>query len=204
MRPRWLTLRECGRLMGFPENFILHPDRVSSYQQFGNAVTPPVIAFVAGSVMAAVQGGGKQREGGGVDGMTRRVHAAALRVVLDSMPEEGRGTREEFLEKKIVLKRGGGGFGVGVSAAEEGTEGGEEAVVFKGTVQELVGEKGKGKGKEKEKEKKRGQGRVERVMAKASEAPSTMTTNSRFGLGFAAGIAVGAVLCLAIVKKKKL
>lgn len=46
--PRRLTPRECARLMGFPDSFIL--DGLSDtrlYQQFGNSVVVPVIRAVA-------------------------------------------------------------------------------------------------------------------------------------------------------------
>lgn len=47
-RPRKLTPRECARLQGFPEDFIV--DAVSdaqAYRQFGNSVSVPVIHAVA-------------------------------------------------------------------------------------------------------------------------------------------------------------
>lgn len=50
-RPRKLTPRECARLQGFPEQFIV--DAVSDvqiYKQFGNSVTVPVVEAVAKSV----------------------------------------------------------------------------------------------------------------------------------------------------------
>ena len=48
-RPRWLTPREAARLMGFPESFLLPPG-LTAYEQLGNAVTPAVIALVAGKM----------------------------------------------------------------------------------------------------------------------------------------------------------
>jgi len=50
--PRKLTPRECARLQGFPDDFIV--DCVSdaqSYKQFGNSVAVPVIRAVAQSMM---------------------------------------------------------------------------------------------------------------------------------------------------------
>lgn len=41
--PRMLTPRECARLQGFPETFILHPTKTAAYKQFGNAVTVPLV-----------------------------------------------------------------------------------------------------------------------------------------------------------------
>lgn len=56
--PRKLTPRECARLQGFPEAFIV--DGVSdcqAYKQFGNSVTVPVVRSVALQVIAAYKAG---------------------------------------------------------------------------------------------------------------------------------------------------
>ena len=41
--PRRITPRECARLQGFPESFIIHPSDECAYKQFGNSVSVPVI-----------------------------------------------------------------------------------------------------------------------------------------------------------------
>lgn len=46
-RPRRLTPRECGRLMGFPENFKIPVSDTQAYRQFGNSVVMPVMQEVA-------------------------------------------------------------------------------------------------------------------------------------------------------------
>lgn len=46
-RPRRLTPRECARLMGFPDNFIIPVSDTQAYRQFGNSVVMPVIKEVA-------------------------------------------------------------------------------------------------------------------------------------------------------------
>jgi DNA (cytosine-5)-methyltransferase 1 len=54
-RPRKLTPRECARLQGFPENYIV--DAVSdaqAYKQFGNSVTVPVVRAVANQLLMAL------------------------------------------------------------------------------------------------------------------------------------------------------
>lgn len=54
--PRLLTPRECARLQGFPENFVV--DAVSKariYEQFGNSVCVPVVRAVAQSLVKAMQ-----------------------------------------------------------------------------------------------------------------------------------------------------
>ena len=48
--PRFFTLRECCRLQGFPEDFVIPTDRqlISQfYRQIGNAVSVPCVVAVA-------------------------------------------------------------------------------------------------------------------------------------------------------------
>ncbi|NJL89278.1 MAG: DNA cytosine methyltransferase [Coleofasciculaceae cyanobacterium SM2_1_6] len=45
-RPRRITPRECARLQGFPESYIIHPQDNAAYKQFGNAVSVPVIRAI--------------------------------------------------------------------------------------------------------------------------------------------------------------
>jgi DNA (cytosine-5)-methyltransferase 1 len=45
-RPRRITPRECARLQGFPESYIVHPDDSAAYKQFGNAVSVPVVKAI--------------------------------------------------------------------------------------------------------------------------------------------------------------
>lgn len=46
-RPRRLTPRECARLMGFPDDFIIPVSDTQAYKQFGNSVVIPVMREVA-------------------------------------------------------------------------------------------------------------------------------------------------------------
>lgn len=46
-RPRRLTPRECARLMGFPETFVIPVSDMQSYKQFGNSVVVPMMTEVA-------------------------------------------------------------------------------------------------------------------------------------------------------------
>lgn len=46
-RPRRLTPRECARLMGFPDDFVIPVSDTQAYKQFGNSVVVPVVAEVA-------------------------------------------------------------------------------------------------------------------------------------------------------------
>ncbi len=45
--PRMLTPRECARLQGFPESFIIPVSNCRAYKQFGNSVAVPVIRAIA-------------------------------------------------------------------------------------------------------------------------------------------------------------
>ena len=45
--PRKLTPRECARLQGFPETFIIPVSATQAYKQFGNSVAVPVVRAVA-------------------------------------------------------------------------------------------------------------------------------------------------------------
>ncbi len=45
--PRKLTPRECARLQGFPEQFIIPVSDTQAYKQFGNSVAVPVIRAIA-------------------------------------------------------------------------------------------------------------------------------------------------------------
>lgn len=47
LNPRRLTPRECCRLQGFPEDFIIPVSDTQAYKQFGNSVCVPVIRAVA-------------------------------------------------------------------------------------------------------------------------------------------------------------
>lgn len=44
--PRRITPRECARLQGFPDSFVLHPNDSFAYRQLGNSVSVPVITAI--------------------------------------------------------------------------------------------------------------------------------------------------------------
>ena len=52
--PRKLTPRECARLQGFPEQFIIPVSDTQAYKQFGNSVAVPVIRAVANNLIHAL------------------------------------------------------------------------------------------------------------------------------------------------------
>jgi len=47
--PRTLTARECARVSGFPEDFILHPRERQAIRQFGNSIVVSVLRAIIGS-----------------------------------------------------------------------------------------------------------------------------------------------------------
>jgi DNA (cytosine-5)-methyltransferase 1 len=49
--PRMLTLRECARLQGYPDDFNPHSSNAQGYKQFGNSVTVPVVSAIAGAII---------------------------------------------------------------------------------------------------------------------------------------------------------
>lgn len=51
--PRKLTPRECARLQGFPDEFIIPVSDTQAYHQFGNSVTVPTVRAVAELMMEA-------------------------------------------------------------------------------------------------------------------------------------------------------
>lgn len=62
--PRRFSARECARLMGFPNSYILIPQKQNQgrmayfkqfYRMFGNAVCPPLIAALAGCVLERIE-----------------------------------------------------------------------------------------------------------------------------------------------------
>ncbi len=52
--PRRLTPRECARLQGFPESFVIPVSDTQAYMQFGNSVVVPLMASVAELVVKAI------------------------------------------------------------------------------------------------------------------------------------------------------
>lgn len=52
--PRRLIPRECARLMGFPEDFIIPVSDNQAYKQFGNAVVPPVVKDISQEVIKSL------------------------------------------------------------------------------------------------------------------------------------------------------
>ncbi len=54
--PRKLTPRECAKLQGFPDNYIVNAvSDVQAYKQFGNSVAVPVVRAVATQLLATMQ-----------------------------------------------------------------------------------------------------------------------------------------------------
>ena len=53
--PRKLTPRECARLQGFPEKFIIPVSDTQAYKQFGNSVAVPVVRAVAKKIIGEIK-----------------------------------------------------------------------------------------------------------------------------------------------------
>lgn len=53
--PRRLTPRECARLQGFPDDFIIPVSDTQAYKQFGNSVVVPLMANVAQLVVDKIK-----------------------------------------------------------------------------------------------------------------------------------------------------
>ena len=53
--PRRLTPRECARLQGFPDEFIIPVSDTQAYKQFGNSVVVPLMSNVAGLVVKKME-----------------------------------------------------------------------------------------------------------------------------------------------------
>lgn len=56
--PRRLTPRECARLQGFPDRFIIPVSDARAYKQFGNSVCIPMIEAVAKAELEYMRGNG--------------------------------------------------------------------------------------------------------------------------------------------------
>lgn len=53
--PRRLTPRECARLQGFPDDFIIPVSDTQAYKQFGNSVAVPIVEILAKEVAKTLQ-----------------------------------------------------------------------------------------------------------------------------------------------------
>ncbi|MCU0512450.1 MAG: DNA (cytosine-5-)-methyltransferase [Anaerolineae bacterium] len=56
--PRRLTPRECARLMGYPDDFIIPVSDTQAYKQFGNSVCVTAVEATARALLPVVQAGG--------------------------------------------------------------------------------------------------------------------------------------------------
>lgn len=48
--PRRLTPRECARLMGYPDSFVIPVSDTQAYRQFGNSVAVPLVSAIASEI----------------------------------------------------------------------------------------------------------------------------------------------------------
>lgn len=61
-QPRRLTPRECARLMGYPDTFVIPVSDTQAYRQFGNSVVVPVVEFLAAALVDQVNVSGEVAE----------------------------------------------------------------------------------------------------------------------------------------------
>lgn len=52
--PRRLTPRECARLQGYSDDFVISVSNTQAYKQFGNSVVVPLIKAIAEQIIASV------------------------------------------------------------------------------------------------------------------------------------------------------
>jgi hypothetical protein len=85
--PRRFSVRECARIMGFPNSYEFLPPyelqtqmgyRKMHFRSIGNAVCPPLIAVLAGSVLDCCQGVPPPQHGNGDWVNLGRIVAIAL------------------------------------------------------------------------------------------------------------------------------
>ena len=55
-RPRRLHPRECARLMGYPDTYIMAKNKNQAYKQFGNSVVINVLQYIAIEIGKAIKG----------------------------------------------------------------------------------------------------------------------------------------------------
>ena len=92
-RPRFLTPRECCRLQGFPESFVLPDERPQgwAYTLLGNAVSAPLIAALGGAIFCCIDHGGAPEAAPTLPQRCRLAGiGAALRMMLAALPAEKR------------------------------------------------------------------------------------------------------------------
>eukprot|EP00967_Tisochrysis_lutea_P136009 scaffold242025_cov28-Tisochrysis_lutea.AAC.1 len=70
--PRFFSSRECARLMGFGEDFILPTKDALGCRLLGNAVSPPVVGAIGASLICALEG--RSRERGQVEALSVAIH----------------------------------------------------------------------------------------------------------------------------------
>jgi len=53
--PRFLTPRECARLQGYPDEFIIPQAKTPAYRQFGNSVAVPVVSKISEAIIGVMK-----------------------------------------------------------------------------------------------------------------------------------------------------
>ncbi len=89
--PRRLTPRECARLQGFPDSFLIPVSNTQAYKQFGNSVVVPLMADVARLIVEKL----RELDAGVAAGKPRRTRPGSMQDLFDGFevqagaPEQG-------------------------------------------------------------------------------------------------------------------
>ena len=60
-RVRKLHKRECARLMGFPDSYIIDENRNKAYMHFGNSVVVDVLQYIAIEISKSLEAAGAKQ-----------------------------------------------------------------------------------------------------------------------------------------------
>lgn len=109
---RFFTARECARLQGFPESYLIPRETDADgpgAALFGNAVSPPIIAALASRVLDAINGSNSAENVSDKDcwRMDNAV-AVAMNMVVHAIPNDAKHVLQEKIEgvykKKTTFK----------------------------------------------------------------------------------------------------
>lgn len=54
-KTRKLHPRECARIMGYPDSYLIHPSQTQAYKQFGNSVVVDVLQYISQNIGEALK-----------------------------------------------------------------------------------------------------------------------------------------------------
>lgn len=80
--PRRLTPRECARLQGFPDSFVIPVSNTQAYKQFGNSVVVPLMADVARLIVEKL----RELDADAAAGRAPRVKPGSMQDLFEGVP----------------------------------------------------------------------------------------------------------------------